>query len=853
MQNKFNRSSLKMGVQLLLIVTAAFLVWGCGGSGGGSSYDTAPETNNAPVTGAATNVLIEPATLKAFMDEGLVGKTTDFGANVVILDFGPYVDTETDSMYINGPRIPGACRVKKADLDAVRFEGVGLASPMAPTGAQIDAVIQRLAINENTTIVFTTGSSSYYSTRAYWIFRYWGFPKERLRLLDGGNSAFSTAYPSLMTTAVPTPTASDYSVKDLDGLNNDLRASVGEMIGIIKTLDLPGSTDVVLDARGDGATSGYNGTSATSAQLVSGAVTVFDGHPAGGEALSQGTLFTSGLYKPASDDDTDPTNDLTSLFAAKGWSADKKTTVYCTTGYSATPLFFVLDAMLGADVQLFDGSWSQLGKYSDYAYGGGELPANSDWAIDKYIESLTYNKGEYSRSLLIESLSGLLDSPPAPFTSDVPGDDSDVNSLANQVEVADLAAVGTTPTVTITAPTNPLLTASSSVLIEPATLEGWMDAGLVNAAAGSDRVVILDVTSSDSYTAGHIPGAQLWNTSGQAETRLEGPSNAVNMVITPDHMNERLKALAIDEYTTIVITSSQTASYFPSRAYFTFRYYGWPKSRLKVLNGYNFVWDQTDLSETATDLEDLTSPLTVQAVANLQPDLRVSLPELMDAIRDGRGVPVDMRGSSVVAAGSTTGVFNEDHNGDGSATQTGGDADYVVFEGTMKGGEYYSYAAFQMDPTSGDYRYRPADIIKNAFFAATGLDGTEVVYSMCRTAYIASTGFFVLDALLDWPVMVYDGSWSQWGSMSDDADMGGQLTSGSPWAVDNATYMEVINYNKTANKEVEPLDADEDALELSPAEANQIEDTDYDYQIETTTSGSSTAPTSSSGIDGGNC
>ena len=39
---------------------------------------------------------------------------------------------------------------------------------------------------------------------------------------------------------------------------------------------------------------------------------------------------------------------------------------------------------------------------------------------------------------------------------------------------------------------------------------------------------------------------------------------------------------------------------------------------------------------------------------------------------------------------------------------------------------------------------------------ALGVDGSEVIYSCCRTGYIASTGYFVLDAILGWDVMLYD-------------------------------------------------------------------------------------------------
>lgn len=60
---------------------------------------------------------------------------------------------------------------------------------------------------------------------------------------------------------------------------------------------------------------------------------------------------------------------------------------------------------------------------------------------------------------------------------------------------------------------------------------------------------------------------------------------------------------------------------------------------------------------------------------------------------------------------------------------------------------------------------------------------------------IASSAFFVLDGILDWPVSLYDGSWSQWGQLSGDSTKAGQLRSDSPWRTDTAARSGVIAYN----------------------------------------------------------
>ncbi len=58
---------------------------------------------------------------------------------------------------------------------------------------------------------------------------------------------------------------------------------------------------------------------------------------------------------------------------------------------------------------------------------------------------------------------------------------------------------------------------------------------------------------------------------------------------------------------------------------------------------------------------------------------------------------------------------------------------------------------------------------------------------------IASSAFFVLDAILDWSVANYDGSWSQWGQMA--ASTGGTLQPDSPWRTDIPSRSELFIYN----------------------------------------------------------
>lgn len=803
----------KSSVVLLASVLAlsSLVLTGCGSGGGGSdSYDKPATTETAPINGAATEVLVDASTVANWIASGQVASAASFDRKVVILDYGDYsMDPAVDP-----ERIQGSCRVTNLELASRRVEGVATAFPLVATGDQIDAVIQRLGIDENTTIVFTTSKAMYFPTRAYWTFRYWGFPTDQLKFLNGGTAAFAAAYPELMTREVPEPVASTFSVRDLEGLNDDLRLSIGEMLGLVSSLD--DTTDVVLDARGP---SNYSGL-ASSPGYVTGKVdlTVYDGHAEGVQYLLWKDLFVdaaSGDYRFKT------AAQLEELFATKGWSKDKMTTVYCLSGYSATPLYFAVETILGGKVRLYDGSWSQFGQYSDVGSAGGELPLGSPWASDQYLDldgGYRYNIDYLvTKPLATEPLVIAEGAQATPFTADDNTSAADV--VTSQMEVEDAAAAPAG----IAAVAAPAATATDNVLIDAATLKSWQDAGLVNAAAGSERVVILDASTSANYAAAHIPGAR-WLDVGTENgmTRLDGVILAKNMMLTAEKMNALFQNHGIDANTTVVITTSaDSPDYFPSRVYANLRYWGFPKANIKVLNGYNHAYATMLTTEAAPAAAETT--LTVADLAGAQVDLRATLSEVMDAARDNRGMAIDFRGD-----GSKT----------GTTSALGPEGGKVVVEGRLNNGTFYA----RTNALNDDKTFKSATAIK-ADMAAAGIDVTSFTLaapaiSYCTSGYIASTGFFILDAILDVPVMIFDGSWSLMGQMSDNEAKGGMLASGdvdySAWAVDSATYMSIINYNADHTNGIESLDPDAELLNLLPADtaANQVENADYEYQIE---------------------
>lgn len=172
----------------------------------------------------------------------------------------------------------------------------------------------------------------------------------------------------------------------------------------------------------------------------------------------------------------------------------------------------------------------------------------------------------------------------------------------------------------------------------------------------------------------------------------------------------------------------------------------------------------------------------------------------------------------------------------------------MVFEGTIKGGKYYNYTNI-LD--SNGYFKDPATL--EAEFLAQGFDNSKKIISMCRTGMIASGGFLALDAIMGWDVMMYDGSWSQWGSLSADTTKKGKLPAElAAWATDSLDLMDAIYYNANVapaiNIEPARINAPKAVSPYDPG-ANNIEDEDRAYFQ----APSADSSTSTSGGGGGGC
>lgn len=360
-----------------LIAVGMLAVGGCGTS----EYDTTAYNPPAQVLTQTSNGLIDAATLKGWMDQGLVNAAS--GEKVVILDY-------TDQATYDSGHIPGAVRVDTTEIMQTRLEGVAEMAQLVCDGTHMDAIIKKTGINEYSTLVFTSGSLVS-STRLYSTFRYWGFPKDRLKVLDGANPGWKAAYTMSMATPTIQPSAYSVTPHGINRVQAQLRASLGEMMDRVQNFD--GARHVIIDTLSNPAnglktpvtststwtSNNYKGIPGSTSGLLPYATSgtteyvVFEGHMKNAVNLNFGTLHASNKYLSA--------DSLKGKFNSVGMNEAKTAYVHCRAGNAASVAFFALDGILNWNAVWYDGSWGQWGLMADKK--GGKLKAGSIWSTYK--------------------------------------------------------------------------------------------------------------------------------------------------------------------------------------------------------------------------------------------------------------------------------------------------------------------------------------------------------------------------------------------------------------------------------------------------------------------------------------
>ncbi|MEF9427004.1 MAG: hypothetical protein L0956_07475 [Candidatus Mariimomonas ferrooxydans] len=323
------------------------------------------------------------------------------------------------------------------------------------------------------------------------------------------------------------------------------------------------------------------------------------------------------------------------------------------------------------------------------------------------------------------------------------------------------------------------------VMITSESLNSWVKNGFGGDSFGNTRMAILQIDTEDNYDDfGHVPGAFFVDQKAGTDlkdARNDGIIKVNAQVPTRSMMDAMIQRTGIDGATLIVITGNNMQ--IMGRLYWNFRYWGFRKGRLKVLNGtlddytaagYPLTWTPTPEPEPST------YSVCEHNQSTSVDKFRASLEEMRNVAADSdpATLPLDIR-------------TPEEFNGEQSSITD----NKVAFTGRIRGAKHLQWEDLLEGGTASNYFKSKEDI--EAIITVTGMDSSKTAYLYCQIAQRTSVSFLALDGILGWSAKMYDGSWLEWGNLSDDE---GTLESDSPWRTDNSTYTDILGFSVTNKK-----------------------------------------------------
>ncbi len=209
-------------------------------------------------------------------------------------------------------------------------------------------------INDDTIVVLYGDNNNWFAAWGAWIFNLYGF--EDVRLLDGGRVKWEADGRELAI-APASYAAGNVTVA---AANDQLRALLPEVLEIVQGENAGQLVDIRSAAEYNGEIFAPEGVQELSVRAghIPGAVNV----PWGQNVNPDGTFKSL--------------EELQALYAGLGIDGSQPIVTYCRIGERAALTWFVLNQLLGYDVALYDGSWTEYGNAVGVPV---ENPAGTVW------------------------------------------------------------------------------------------------------------------------------------------------------------------------------------------------------------------------------------------------------------------------------------------------------------------------------------------------------------------------------------------------------------------------------------------------------------------------------------------
>lgn len=205
-----------------------------------------------------------------------------------------------------------------------------------------ESLLQRVGVNDDTTLVLYGDFNNWFAAFAFWVFKYYGY--KDVRLMNGGRKKWLEE-DKPVTKDIPSHAKGVFKASEPDSSIRVFLKYVRDTLG----------SKILVDVRGPKEFTGeilappeYPTEHAQRGGHIPGAVNI-----PWGQAVNE-----DGTFKSA--------DELQKLYQSKGVAADKEVISYCRIGERSSHTWFVLKYLLGyPNVKNYDGSWTEWGNMID--------------------------------------------------------------------------------------------------------------------------------------------------------------------------------------------------------------------------------------------------------------------------------------------------------------------------------------------------------------------------------------------------------------------------------------------------------------------------------------------------------
>ncbi|ROR71943.1 sulfurtransferase [Bogoriella caseilytica] len=275
------------------------------------------------------NVLVSTDWIAERVDEGLAEN------DIVLIDISEQLASSELTPYVDG-HIPGAQQVDWG-TDIVRANQREFI-----TTEEFTDLAQSLGISEDTTVVLYGDNNNWFAAYGAWLFKLYGVPD--VRLLDGGLFKWEQVDGRELVQDVPQP---DRGTFEASPQNFDIRAFQNEVLDVVVDEQDVNLVDIRFPDE-------YNGEVGVNIEIFDGEGAAVWGHIPGAVNVPWGEIVAEdGTFKDA--------EEIRAIYEEAGVDFDNPIITYCRIGERASHTWFALSQILEAEVQVYDGSWSEWG------------------------------------------------------------------------------------------------------------------------------------------------------------------------------------------------------------------------------------------------------------------------------------------------------------------------------------------------------------------------------------------------------------------------------------------------------------------------------------------------------------